>query len=150
MIKSLTTVLRMARCLNPEQTAEGWTDDLTTIHASAVALEVDFKEKVISTTYGGRVVQVDSPFLAIEMTDVSVFMDVLRKGEVAPHLKAGVKTVLACVSLGLSASAGPGAGGAGAGAGAGGSGGRSRKSTSSKGKNELRLEPTVLLDAVLP
>jgi len=144
MIKSLTTILRMARCLNPEQTAEGWTDDLTTIHASAVALEVDFKEKVISTTYGGRVVQVDSPFLAIEMTDVSVFMDVLRKGEVATHLKAGVKTVLACVSLGLSASAGGPSGAT------GGGGGRSRKSTSSKGKNELRLEPTVLLDAVLP
>jgi len=143
MVKSLTTVLRMARCQNPEQTAEGWTDDLTTLHATIVALEVDFKEKVISTTYTGRVAQVDSPFLAIEMTDVSVFMEVLRRGEIATHLKTGVKTVLACVSLGLSASAG------GAGSGANG-GGRSRKSTSSKSKNEVRLEPTVLLDAVLP
>lgn len=141
MVKSLTTVLRMARCHNPEQLAEGWVDDLTSLHGTVVALEVDFKEKVLSTTYVGRVVQVDSPFLAIEMTDVSVFMEVLRKGEVATHLKAGVKTVLACVSLGLITSSGQnGNGGV----------GRSRKSTSSKSKNEIRLEPTVLLDAVLP
>ncbi|KIM25434.1 hypothetical protein M408DRAFT_331188 [Serendipita vermifera MAFF 305830] len=139
MIKSLTTVLRMARCQNPEQIAEGWEDDLSSLHATIVALEVDFKEKVLSTTYIGRVVQVDSPFLAIEMTDVSVFMEVLRKGDTATHLKAGVKTVLACVSLGLSTNTGgPN------------SAARSRKSTSSKSKNDIRLEPTVLLDAVLP
>lgn len=135
MVKSLTSLFRMARVIQPEQTAQNFVDDLSAIHASALALEIDYKERVVSTNYAARVAGVDSPFLAVEMLDVSVFMEGLR--DVSPtHLKAGVKTVLACVSLGLSAS--------------GIAAGRTRKSMSGKMKNEIRLEPTVLLDAVLP
>jgi hypothetical protein len=135
MIKSLTSIFRMARVIQPEQTAQNFVDDLSAIHASALALEIDYKERVVSTNYAARVAGVDSPFLAVEMLDVSVFMEGLR--DVSPtHLKAGVKTVLACVSLGLSAN--------------GIAAGRTRKSMSGKMKNEIRLEPTVLLDAVLP
>lgn len=122
----------MARVVQPEQTAENFIDDLSAIHASALALEIDFKERVISTNYSARVASVDSPFLAVEMLDVSVFMEGLRD----VTSKTGVKTVLATVSLGLSAS--------------GVAAGRTRKSMSGKMKNEIRLEPTVLLDAVLP
>lgn len=135
MTKSLATIFRMARCVQPEQTAQNFVDDLSAIHANALALEIDFKEKVVSTNYQARLATIDSPFLAVEMLDVSVFMEGLRNSVGPTHMKQGVKTVLACVSLGLSAT-GIGAG-------------RTRKSISAKMKNEIRLEPTVLLDAVL-
>ena len=92
-----------------------------------MALEVDFKEKVFSTAYTARIAAMDTPFLAVEMIDVSILMDGLRDESV----KMGVKSVLACVALGLTATQGMGT--------------KSRKSMSGK-KGEVRQEPTVLLD----
>ncbi|KAG8812692.1 hypothetical protein FRC19_002989 [Serendipita sp. 401] len=134
IIRSLGTILRMARCIRPEATAEEWVDDVTSLHANAVALEVDFKEKVVSTVYVAKIAAVDAPFLAVSMNDVSALMEGLR--DEATHLKTGVKTVLACVSLGLNSSSGPP--------------GKSRRSLNGKAKSDIRLEPVVLLDAVLP
>ncbi|CAG7847879.1 SubName: Full=Uncharacterized protein {ECO:0000313/EMBL:CCA77829.1} [Serendipita indica DSM 11827] len=130
MVRTLGSILRMARVVRPEVTAEGFEDDLTALHANAVALEIDFKEKVFSTAYTARTAAMDTPFLAVEMIDVSILMDGLRE----ESMRMGVKSVLACVALGLTATQGTGT--------------KSRKSLSGK-KGEVRQEPTVLLDTVL-
>ncbi len=60
MLAALTVLTEAAGCINTADTMAEWLDALSGIHASALAIEVDFKEKVLSTTYTLRAAAIDA------------------------------------------------------------------------------------------
>ena len=130
MVHILSSILSVAGCPTAEEEAARWKDDIFSIHGSAAAFEVDVKQKVMSTFYHLRVPAVNTLFLALEMTDVSVMVEGLRSSE--HETRVGLRRVLATVGLGLAATYGP-----------------ARKKAGSRMKTEIRLESAVVLDDIL-
>ena len=62
MIHAVATILALSGCPTPEDSAAQWKDEISAIHASAKALEVDLKEKVVSTSYTLRMPVVDGVY----------------------------------------------------------------------------------------
>jgi hypothetical protein len=131
MVHILSSILSVAGCPSAQEEATRWTDDIYSIHGSAAALEVDIKQKVMSTFYHLRVPAVNALFQALEMTDVSVMVEGLRGSE--NESRVGLRRVLATVGLGLAATYGP-----------------PRKKAGSRIKTEIRLESAVVLDDIFP
>jgi hypothetical protein len=105
MAHILSSILSVAGCPSAQEEATRWKDNIYSIHDSASALEIDIKQKVMSTFYHMRVPAVNALFQALEMTDVSVMIEGLRGSE--NETRVGLRRVLATVGLGLAATYGP-------------------------------------------